>query len=355
MIKTTAITFKNLERFMVTWDIGRRCNYDCTYCEASRHNNYSKHHSYEDLVSTFEFVKHYTSIYNNKHEDVTGTNISFTGGEPTVNPAFWKLAEYIKNTEPNIGLSLTTNGAWSPKNTSKISDIFNSVTISYHAEADNKLKKQVKENIKLLSKTNVWVQVNVMMHIDFFDECVDLCNELKDLGIKYTPRPIGDGNIERSGWFKDTDGTMRRTSHSYTKNQQEWYSNHLNVPLDIKTKREGTDLGRSCCGGRCTLGKVNDQWQEVKLIDTHFKGWFCSVNKYFLHIDQHTGNVYHHQTCQALHDGLRGPIGNLNNTSSILNYAISNKDQIIVCPNERCGCGMCVPKSKNLTDFVDLS
>lgn len=355
MIKVDAINLKQPERMIVTWDVGRRCNYDCSYCEASRHNNYSKHHSYEELLLTFEFIKEYTSIYNRGRKDVTGININFTGGEPTVNPAFWKLAEHIKNTETDIGLSLTTNGAWSPKNTSKIVDIFNGVTVSYHAEADDKLKEQVKENIKLLNKEDIWLQVNVMMHVDYFDECANFCKELKALGIKYTPRPIGDGNIERSGWFKDTDGIMRRTSHLYSKEQQEWYFDHLNSSQDIRIKREGTELGRKCCGGRCTVGKVNNEWQEVKLIDTHFKGWFCSVNQYFLHIDQHTGNVYHHQTCQALHDGLKGPLGNLNNTSLILNYVKSNKDKIIVCPNERCGCGMCVPKAKELIDFISLS
>jgi len=348
MIKTTAVTLKSPERFMVTWDTGRRCNYDCSYCESTRHDNSSALHSYEELLATFNFIKEYSRIYGDL------VNINFTGGEPTVNPSFWKLAEHIKNNESRFRLSLTTNGAWHPKNTNRIADIFEGVTISYHAEADPKLKEQVKENIRLLKEKSIWLQVNVMMHVDYFDECISLCNELKDLGVKHNPRPIGDGNIERKGWFIDRDGSSRRTSHEYSEEQQEWYFNYLGIPNLTKEQREGTQLGRSCCGGRCLKGKVNGEWTDVSHIDTNFYDWYCSINHFFLHIDQHTGNVYHHQTCQALHNKERGALGNLNDTQRIIDYANNNLGKTIICPNQRCGCGMCVPKAKDELDYRDI-
>lgn len=348
MIEVSAVNLNLPERLMVTWDTGRRCNYDCTYCEASRHDNTSGLHSYEEFIDTFQFVKEYTEIYGHY------VNINFTGGEPTVNPAFWKFAENIINTEDRFRLSLTTNGAWSPKNTDKISNIFEGVTVSYHAEADEKLKNQVLENIKLLQASGIWLQVNIMMHIDFFDECVQICDTLKKLDVKHTPRPIGDGNEERQGWFFDTDGTQRRTSHPYTQEQQEWYFDYLGVSAASTKQKQGTQLGRSCCGGRCVQGLVNNEWKKVTHINTNFKDWYCSVNKFFLHIDQHTGDVFHHQTCQALHNGKRGIIGNLSDTNGIIKYAQDNKDKTIVCPNQRCGCGMCIPKAKNLEDYNNL-
>jgi hypothetical protein len=77
------------------------------------------------------------------------------------------------------------------------------------------------------------------------------------------------------------------------------------------------------------------------------------VDWYFLHIDQHTGLVYHHQTCQALHDKKRGAIGSLSDSDQILNdLEVRLKNPVpIICPNQRCGCGMCVPKADNLNDF----
>lgn len=340
-----AVKLKEFERFMVTWDIGRRCNFDCSYCEISRHDNVSSPHSYDELLRTFKFVKEYTQIYADL------VNINFTGGEPTINPAFWQLTEYINANETRFRLSLTTNGAWHPRNTDRIAQLFEGVTVSYHTEGHPNLKKQTLDNIKLLHEKGIWLQVNVMLHTDNWAEGVQVCEELKSLGIRHNPRPIGDGNIARKGWFIDADGSNRRTSHDYTDEQQDWFFNYSGTKKPVGGTKEGTELGRKCCGGRCVQGKVNNEWQEVSLIDTHFKGWYCSVNKYFLHIDQHTGDVFHHQTCQALHNGLRGPLGSIDNTLEILDYAKTNKNNTIVCPNTRCGCGMCVPKAKDLVEY----
>lgn len=354
MIKTIAIKLQNPEPIMVTWDIGRRCNYDCSYCEASRHNNYSRHKSASELINTFEFVRKYTDVINN-HRNVSTTNINFTGGEPTSNPYFMETVQYIKQF-PTYNLSLTTNGAWHPRLTEDISKHFFGVTVSYHCEADSRLKDQVIKNILRLHETGMWLQVNVMLHTDYFDECVKVCELLKEKNIKYNPRPIGDGVNPRTNWFKDSDGTMRRTAQEYTVEQQEWFYNHMGVDKPIDKTVGGTELGRSCCGNRCTLGKVDNEWNVVKHVDTHFKGWYCSVDKYFLHIDQETDLVYHHQTCQALYNNARGSIGSLTEPDIMIDNLkehIKNND-IIVCPNDRCGCGMCVPKAKDLDEYRNL-
>ena len=354
MIKTTAIKLRNPEPMMVTWDIGRRCNYDCTYCESTRHNNTSRHRTVEELKITFDFIQRWTKLYN-KHRGITTTNINFTGGEPTNNPYFFDFIDYIKQF-PEYNLSLTTNGAWGPKLTDKIAKNFFGVTVSYHAEAHPTLKKQVLDNIIALNKTGMWLQTNVMLHTDHWDETVAVCKQLDSLGIKYNPRPIGDGNLTRKGWFKDQDGIMRRTSQEYTTDQISWFYNKMGVTKKPNVEGEGNEIGRTCCGCRCVEGKVDNKWQEVKLIDTHFKGWACSVDQYFLHIDQETETVYHHQTCQALHGGKRGPIGQISDKDILieaLKQRLANKE-IIICPNNRCGCGMCVPKARDLDEFQNL-
>jgi MoaA/NifB/PqqE/SkfB family radical SAM enzyme len=353
MIKTTAINLPNPEKMMITWDTGRRCNYDCTYCEISRHDTYSSYHSYEELFETFEFIKEYTKIYNTAGQEV---NIDFTGGEPTANPALWKLAKHISDNEPNFSCGLTTNGVWNPRRTEEILDLFHGLTVSYHPEGNEKSKAHVLENIKRLGESRIWLQVNVMMHVDYFEEVQGVCYLLKDLGIKHKPIPIGDGAIERSGWFKDTDGSMRRTSHSYSEEQQQWFFDYIGQPKPVKSKSEGSAVGRGCCGGRCMEGKVDNEWVPITHVDNHFKGWHCSVNRYFMHIDQHLKLVYHHQTCQALHGGKRGPLGSLTEPHKILEYArTAVSSGPIICPNDRCGCGMCVPKAKELNDYNSIT
>jgi MoaA/NifB/PqqE/SkfB family radical SAM enzyme len=352
-MKTTAIKLNHNEPLMVTWDILRRCNLDCSYCESTRHDNYSALPSLEELTDTFTFIKEYARLYNAKRVGTTVTNIDFTGGEPTMNPAFWPLLDIIKATG-EFRLSLTTNGTWGPAFTQRILENFSHVTISWHAEDD--LKERTVTNILALHEAGISVQANVMLHCDYFEEATSICELLRSRGVKVHPTPIGDGTVVRKGWFQDADGTRRRTSQEYSEDQQNWFFNFLGQSRVAKKADEGTNIGRACCGGRCTQGKVEGKWQEVKLIDTQFKDWYCTVNWYFLHVEQHTGNVFHHQTCQATFNG-RGPIGNLNNTAAILNDVkelLSNPIKPIVCPNKRCGCGMCVPKAKELSDFAEL-
>jgi hypothetical protein len=47
-------------------------------------------------------------------------------------------------------------------------------------------------------------------------------------------------------------------------------------------------------------------------------------------------------------------LGNLNNTDDIFAYVQANKDKTIICPNDRCGCGMCIPKAKSIDVFKEL-
>ena len=334
-----AIKLKQNEPMMITWDIGRRCNFDCSYCDLSRHNLTSKPTPYRHLAYTFQFIKKYTKIYNQEN-----ANIAFTGGEPTVNPDFWKLVELIK-TSSNYTLGLTTNGTFSVKHVPTIIKNFVAVTISWHAEIHKELRDRAIENAILLKNSGCDVRVNVMMHTDLWSECVTAYDHLVDAGVKTNPVIIGDGNSGNTDFFKDETNTLRRTSHPYSQDQQKWFFKVKNLDETIiNTIASGNTLPRSCCGNRDLLGSCNGAWQNITAVKTNFKGWCCSVNKYFMHIEEHTGNVYHHQTCKATFSGI-GPIGHLSDVKSILEYATDNINNTIVCPNDRCGCGMCAPKS----------
>lgn len=350
MIETTAIRKVNNDPFIITWDLGRRCNYDCTYCEAKHHNLTSRHRTLDELIKTFEFIREWVKLYRAPGQ---GVNIDFTGGEPTVNPNFWKLIQYIRESGEDYYIALTSNGTWGKKNMNNVIDNVDGVTISYHAEADDELKKKVVLNILALAKTDKWMQVNMMLHQDYWDECCLVYEMLRSHKITVNLRPLGDGAVKRTGWFMDVDGTMRRTSHEYTKEQQEWFWRKMGITKKADNKQQGTDIGRQCCGGRCLEGCVEGNWQPITLIKTEFKGWHCSVDKYFLHIDQETELVYHHQTCQATYNGTKGAIGSLSDIPALLNYA-NTKTGPIVCPNKRCGCGMCVPKAKSLEVYNEI-
>jgi sulfatase maturation enzyme AslB (radical SAM superfamily) len=351
--------------FQVTWDLGRRCNYDCSYCPAHRHDNFSPHASLDELKSAVDFLFEYIDTYMEKRS-YKHTSISFTGGEPTVNPNFIPFVKYLKEEYEAkykdkwaCGFALTSNGAMSAKMADAVMENLGHITVSYHAESDNKLKQQVRDRIKQFHDADYSISCNVMFHAAYFDECKDLCDYLHDLGVKYVPRIIGEEPDSKSNF-----------AHMYTDEQLDYMKNYWtykNAELN-ETKEEaavlsaagektsekkklGMTIGRPCCGSREMCLSLNGESRKSTFVDLReFKGWHCSVNYFFLHLEQQTDSVYHHQTCQARFDQTRGPIGKISEGAKILadlkEKMNNNTLPTIICPKHTCGCGLCAPKSK---------
>jgi len=363
--------------FLLIWEIGKRCNYDCTYCGPTRHDLRAPHIDWQTLSKTSNFVFEYLElIMKNKNPAERGASCVFTGGEPTVNPKFIDLCKLIRETHEGnfkdlykLTLSWTSNGTFSKKMADNLIQYTNRGVISYHTEADPRMKKKVVENIKYLHEKNFTISVNVMMHAapEYFQECIDLMEEFKGLGINYTPRIIGDKETKKT---KGDYGT-----HVYTKHQEDWLKNFwaeknakVNQEEVIKNKdtcstqagdESARKLGRMCCGGKTMCTYKDGIEQPVKFIEsTRFKDWHCGVNWYFMAIDQQLDLVYHHQTCQAKFDGTRGPIGTITDSEKIiteLRTNLTNKTMpVIVCPNKICNCGVCTPKSSDKNQFFDI-
>jgi MoaA/NifB/PqqE/SkfB family radical SAM enzyme len=113
--------------FSVDWYIGKRCNFDCTYCVDYLHDNVSKHPPLEKLITLVD------TIYN-----TYGSNVmwSITGGEPTIIPWFHEVAQYIY--EKPLGardVSITTNGSRTLKYfTEQLYPYLHNITMSMHFE-----------------------------------------------------------------------------------------------------------------------------------------------------------------------------------------------------------------------------
>lgn len=335
----------NQDPFVITWDLGPRCNYDCSYCPSHRHDNFSPHASIEMLKQSTDFVFEYVSVISSQRIN-KDFHVSFTGGEPTVNPNFIEFSKYVRSRYErefkdkfNLRLDLTTNGAMSKKTAQAVIDNFDFVTVSYHAEAVEKLKNTVKDRILQFKQGGISLKINVMFHARMFEECQELCNWLKEQEVRFIPRLIGE---DPSSPFSQ--------AHLYTDEQKQWFKDYWN--MDISPQH------RPCCGGR-TFGVCSSEGtHQTKAVNSReFKGWHCSVNWYFLHIEQQTGLIYHHQTCQATLDGQRGSIGSLDNWREVVDQLKSNIENktmpVVVCPNKLCGCGLCTPKSKERQDLLE--
>lgn len=349
-------------KHQLVWDLGPRCNFDCTYCHSKMHDNVSPHAHLDDLKETAKFIDDYYQQYAKWHKgDEWNRSIVFTGGEPVSNPHFFALVKWIKKEYPDIKMSLTTNGTWDYRRLNDILENINYVTISYHTEANEKLKKKVINNIIEMHKYKPDnMRVNVMMHSgdEEFKECQDLIHDILDPnGINFVPRIIGE-RLDKDK-FHEPGRPDRRKVHEYTDEQREYIRSFWSKENGKEVKKTDSKvarkMGRMCCGKIDLDVKEDGKWSTIKFLEnTEFTGWYCLVNWYFLYIEQASGNVYHHQTCRANLDSEIGPIGTLSDKQPMIDNIRIDKMPFIKCPNPHCGCGICVPKAKNLNDALEL-
>jgi organic radical activating enzyme len=89
----------------VYWEIGRRCNYDCSYCWPFIHNKTDAHKTLLELLTATE------KIFDQFAQGQT-VNFIISGGEPTLNPAFMDWVRYISS--QGHALSMHSNGSRLP-------------------------------------------------------------------------------------------------------------------------------------------------------------------------------------------------------------------------------------------------
>jgi len=375
-------------RVMFSWDLGRRCNYDCSYCPTHRHNNYSPHASLEDLVYTFKKLSRYRQIMENMSK-LNEFTISVTGGEPAANPVWWKACDEFRAIDPKIVVGLTSNGTMPKKIYENIDKYVTTLTLSYHCEADEKIKQGIREAMLYIHKhTNTYINVNVMFHSDpeYFQECLDLCYMLEENGVHFVPRIIGEDQGDAKKIKQDKE------FHSYTKEQSEIFTNYYQqlqhstdasfkntVRVDPPTLDNNpivkmatrNEIGRPCCGGitfntltENNYSSINKQpgpsnyldsleWDETRYLKTSkFKDWSCLVHLFLPHIQQETRMIFAHQTCQATEFGRQGPLCTIETFDAYMDRLEGGDIPVMKCPNAVCNCGICTPKSKH-RELVD--
>jgi len=109
----------------ILWDIGRFCNYSCSYCWPGVHNTTDAHKPLSLFKQTANYV-----IDNWSH----GHKIHwyFGGGEPTLNPDFEPFVDYLSSRGQWV--MLVSNGSQGPAYWRKNADNYNTLIFSAHFE-----------------------------------------------------------------------------------------------------------------------------------------------------------------------------------------------------------------------------
>lgn len=296
MLKVTS-RWPHQSSIKVEWNLGKRCNYDCSYCPSSIHDNSSPHTDIEVLKSTVDKL-----VLLGKP-----IRLSFTGGEPCVHPKFLELVKYCKHVGVTW-ISVTTNGTLPYEFYATLEA--DQIVFSIHLEFDWKRVFNTVESI--IDSSNKKVIAQIMAHHDHMDAVLQLRARCLLAHIPNTVRRIrwteGDHDL-----FDD----MR-----YNANDLNWLK-----------EQEAT------VEGNCVIDdtKVIHSNDVIKLHLNKYKGWTCNAGIESLMINW-DGDV-HRATCRV-----GGSLGNIYEGSFVA------PSEPVRCDRNFCTCAADIPITKVSND-----
>jgi hypothetical protein len=169
--------------YQILWDIGRKCNYNCSYCWPSVHSNTEKFPDFEDVIRTIDMI-----IDNWSEGEEIRWN--FGGGEPTMHPKFLEIIKYLKS--KNQWVLVTTNGSRSTKFWKEAVQYVNSINMSAHFESMdlyNGNEERFIENCKIIMEhheivdDDFWLEIKLMTPPGFLDRAQSLREKIVSIPI----------------------------------------------------------------------------------------------------------------------------------------------------------------------------
>ena len=161
--------------YQILWDLGRNCNYDCSYCWPSVHNRDSSHKSLETLITTADKIITKWSINQ-------PIRWNFGGGEPTINPNFLNFIKYLK--ERNQFVLVTSNGSRPRKYWKDAIQHINSVNLSVHFEfaEESKLLVNIEEICQHFDDhdDDHWLEIKLMCNPQSINRALVLRDDIKN-------------------------------------------------------------------------------------------------------------------------------------------------------------------------------
>jgi MoaA/NifB/PqqE/SkfB family radical SAM enzyme len=277
----------------VEWNIGKRCNYNCSYCPSSIHDNTSSH---IDLELAKIAVDKLMSLGK-------PIRLSFTGGEPCVHPKFIELVKYCKH----VGItwvSVTTNGTLPYEFYAALEA--DQIVFSIHLEYDWRRVFNTIESVADLTKIKVIAQI--MAHHDHMPAVLQL--RAKCL-------------------LAEIPSTVRRIR--WTEGDHDLFDDMRYHPDDLVwIKGQDATVQGNCVIDNTQIIHSND---VIKLHLNKFKDWTCNIGMESLMINW-DGEV-HRATCRV-----GGSLGNIYEDTFIAPI------EPIICDRNFCTCSADIPITK---------
>lgn len=326
-----------------SWFIGRRCNYDCSYCASYSHDNYSSHITKE---SAFDFIDQLDTY---AHSQQKKFKINITGGEPFVHPDFLNILAHANQKQRLTQLTVITNGSIPLQVYLEATKYLTNLTVSLHLEQSQAVTERTLNTIIELNRVEgLFLNVNLMALPGRLEQIKTIAKQFKEHSVRFIVRLIEppwedkDNRVKKGdkqaikkleetfmsdkiqGKSNNQQNFQQRILEYYTEPELEYIGNHKVSWQNIRLHTE-TDI----------LELNTDELKANGLNTWH--GWQCYIGIDSLYV-QHTGEVYRGEC--VLGDKL-GDIG------SEINWPT----RPFVCTATLCNCGtdMMVRKTKDPT------
>lgn len=285
----------------VEWNLGKRCNYDCSYCPSVIHDNTSKHTDIKILKYTIDRL---VSLGK-------PIRLSFTGGEPCVHPEFHDLIKYAKYKGVSW-ISVTTNGT-------RPFEFYASLPVdqyvfSIHFEFD--WIRVTSTLRKLADETKLKLVGQIMAHHDFMAPVRAVRGILNQDAIPNT--------VRRIRW---TDG------------DHDLFDDMRYHPDDLAwIKQQDATVPGNCVIDDSRIIHAND---VIKLKLNQYTGWTCNAGLESLMINW-DGEVYR-ATCRV-----GDSLGNIYHGIGLNEFV--QPTEPVICDRNFCTCAADIPLTKVKND-----
>jgi len=354
-----ALDPKNVPSFLLDWELTKLCNLDCSYCPVDTvgydggHDNNTSHPPLAECLQSIDFMYEYVDLYMQyKKSSQRKVVLNVYGGESLFHPDIVEILEQVRERyKPYqdrwyLTVTCTTNGIVGQNHWRRIVPLIDEFTMSYHPENLPKQKQQFKDNVLYLKDNHLRFKTVVMMHNDpeYFKDSVSMVEFCKENDLRHVAKPLDNWQPE---W--------QYTGEQYNKLKTFWMTPVTDTPKD---RVQAIEEGRACCGGR-RLSLNGDLKSNVNFVTRQgFEGWSCSVNWFFLFVQQLTGAVYTNKDCKVSTSGQVEPLGNIQEYSKIIDTLQQQLESrtlpVIKCVKETCRCGFCAPKAEDPVVFREL-
>lgn len=199
--------FRPPPHIRVQWDLGRRCNYSCSYCWPTAHSSTEPLKSHDSLIQAAADLLE--KLPRNKK-----VLFQFGGGEPTLYPRYLEFLQFLKG--KGHSAVTTTNGS---RHYSFFKDLIqlSSINLSVHFEFADlaKLKTNIQSVLKVLNEKqcNESLEIKLMTPPGVVRKSKSFVDELKTLSgfnekVTWSYVPI------RTGGYASTESASKVVDYS---------------------------------------------------------------------------------------------------------------------------------------------